>query len=106
MGKPKFLCIVRLVLCSYWQVIYNEGWGQEVDAFYPEIGLTALIRSLDPTRLINSVTGWFDHGAGDFSVSIHMVTCMGRVLSNDAGQPPLRESAVRHPFLLDQLVSV
>ncbi|KAF2475473.1 putative hydrolase [Lindgomyces ingoldianus] len=52
-------------------IIYNEGWGQEVDKEYPEFRLTNLIRSLDPTRLINSVTGWDDHGAGDFHDNHH-----------------------------------
>lgn len=28
-----------------------------------------LVRSIDPTRLIDATTGWNDHGAGDFSVS-------------------------------------
>ncbi|KAE8449202.1 hypothetical protein EG329_008369 [Mollisiaceae sp. DMI_Dod_QoI] len=51
-------------------VIYNEGWGQIIQG-YPEFGLTALVKSLDPTRLVDSVTGWFDHGAGDFSDNHH-----------------------------------
>lgn len=49
-------------------VIYNEGWGQITDR-YPEFHITDRIRQLDPTRLINSVTGWHDHGAGDYHVS-------------------------------------
>ena len=55
-------------------VIYNEGWGQLVDdpTFGdPEFALTDLVRSLDPTRLIDSTTGWYDHGAGDFSDNHH-----------------------------------
>ncbi|TKA68257.1 hypothetical protein B0A49_08019 [Cryomyces minteri] len=51
-------------------IIYNEGWGQLIDG-YPEFGLTARVRQLDPTRLIDSTTGWFDHGAGDFSDNHH-----------------------------------
>ncbi|KAJ5818440.1 hypothetical protein N7474_004031 [Penicillium riverlandense] len=51
-------------------IIYNEGWGQITD-YYPEFGLTALVQSLDPTRLVDSTTGWFDHGAGDFSDNHH-----------------------------------
>jgi len=51
-------------------VIYNEGWGQVIDG-YPEFGLTELVRQLDPTRLVDSTTGWFDHGAGDFSDNHH-----------------------------------
>lgn len=33
-----------------------------------------MVRNLDPTRLINSVSGWFDHGAGDFSDNHHYVS--------------------------------
>ncbi|KAK4244260.1 glycoside hydrolase [Corynascus novoguineensis] len=43
-------------------VIYNEGWGQRTD-YRPEFALTDRVRELDPTRLIDSVTGWHDHGA-------------------------------------------
>lgn len=51
-------------------VIYNEGWGQRTD-YYPEFRIADRIRKLDPTRLINAVTGWHDHGAGDFSDNHH-----------------------------------
>lgn len=49
-------------------VIYNEGWGQLNSPEYPEFHIAERIRQLDPTRLINAVTGWNDHGAGDFHV--------------------------------------
>lgn len=49
---------------STW-VIFNEGWGQ----FQTE-DLTKIVRSLDPTRLIDQASGWFDQGGGDFS-SLH-----------------------------------
>ncbi|KAF2704696.1 glycoside hydrolase family 2 protein [Pleomassaria siparia CBS 279.74] len=52
-------------------IIYNEGWGQETKREYPEFRLTSMIRSLDPTRLVDSVTGWNDHGAGDFHDNHH-----------------------------------
>lgn len=51
----------------YLQVIYNEAWGQ-ITEYYPEFELTERVRQLDPTRLVDSTTGWDDHGAGDFSV--------------------------------------
>ena len=51
-------------------IIYNEGWGQLPTA--PELELTPQLRSMDPTRLIDSVTGWNDHGAGDFSDNHHV----------------------------------
>ncbi|KAJ5550865.1 hypothetical protein N7535_001196 [Penicillium sp. DV-2018c] len=51
-------------------VVYNEGWGQITD-YYPEFALTDRVRQLDPTRLVDSTTGWYDHGAGDFSDNHH-----------------------------------
>lgn len=48
--------------------IYNEGWGQPLDAFdgaYPEHALVDVVRSLDSTRLISATSGWTDRGAGD-----------------------------------------
>lgn len=52
------------------QEIYNEGWGQ-ITSYNPEVGLTNLVRHLDPTRLVNAASGWHDHGAGDFSDNHH-----------------------------------
>ncbi|KAG5983905.1 hypothetical protein E4U55_006817 [Claviceps digitariae] len=47
------------------------GWGQSREAPYPEERLTQLVRQIDPSRLIDSVTGWIDHGSGDFSDNHH-----------------------------------
>ncbi|KAL4902902.1 hypothetical protein BDW74DRAFT_186563 [Aspergillus multicolor] len=52
----------------YTWVIYNEGWGQ-LDS--QEFALTERVRALDPTRLIDSTSGWNDHGAGDYSDNHH-----------------------------------
>ena len=46
-------------------VIFNEGWGQ----FQTE-DMTRLLREMDPDRLIDQASGWFDQGGGDFS-SLH-----------------------------------
>ncbi|KAI6086834.1 glycoside hydrolase family 2 protein [Hypoxylon rubiginosum] len=54
----------------YTWVIYNEGWGQITD-YYPEFNLTARVKQLDPTRFVDSTTGWHDHGAGDFHDNHH-----------------------------------
>lgn len=58
-------------------VLYNEGWGQPVTGAYyfdtPEVGLVDRVRRLDPTRLVDAVSGWWDHGLGDFSVFIPLV---------------------------------
>ncbi|KAI9151981.1 putative beta-glucuronidase [Paramyrothecium foliicola] len=52
-------------------VIFNEAWGQVRSPPWPEEELTALVRSIDPSRLVNSVSGWNDHGFGDFSDNHH-----------------------------------
>ncbi|KAK5656475.1 hypothetical protein OQA88_4858 [Cercophora sp. LCS_1] len=53
-------------------IIYNEGWGQlDRPRVNPEFRITDEIRSMDPTRLVNAVSGWWDHGAGDFSDNHH-----------------------------------
>lgn len=50
---------------------FNEGWGQ----FDAQL-VTKRIRELDKTRLIDSTSGWFDQGVGDFN-SVH--TYFGRL---------------------------
>ena len=52
--------------CIAAWVPFNEGWGQ-FEA--KEIG--AWVKSLDPTRLVDSTSGWFDQGGGDFR-SLHV----------------------------------
>ncbi len=42
-------------------VPFNEGWGQ-----FDSKSVTEYIRSYDQTRLIDSASGWYDQGAGDF----------------------------------------
>lgn len=41
-------------------VIFNEGWGQ-----YDTARLTDWLKDYDPTRLVNSASGWNDLGTGD-----------------------------------------
>ncbi|KAF2742381.1 glycoside hydrolase family 2 protein [Sporormia fimetaria CBS 119925] len=55
----------------YTWTIYNEDWGQPADNGDTERKLTSRIREHDPTRLVNTVSGWFDHGAGDFHDNHH-----------------------------------
>ncbi|PLW26352.1 hypothetical protein PCANC_04290 [Puccinia coronata f. sp. avenae] len=49
-------------------VLYNEGWGQLRSS---EIELTPMVKELDPSRPVLSVSGWRDSGAGDFHDSHH-----------------------------------
>jgi hypothetical protein len=46
--------------CIMMWVAFNEGWGQ-----YDTVRMAHLFKSWDPTRLVNSASGWNDFGAGD-----------------------------------------
>ena len=48
--------------CIFAWVAFNEGWGQ-----FDSIAVTDHIRAYDTTRLVDSASGWFDQGAGDFN---------------------------------------
>ena len=39
---------------------FNEGWGQ-----FDANAIAAEVQELDPTRLVNHVSGWIDQGGGD-----------------------------------------
>ena len=59
-------CLETIDILSFFPCIaiwvpFNEGWGQ-----FDSERITALIREKDATRLIDSASGWFDQGAGDF----------------------------------------
>ena len=44
---------------------FNEGWGQ-----FSTRKVTDLIHRLDPSRLVDAASGWFDQGCGDIN-SLH-----------------------------------
>ncbi len=76
--------VERLKNCpciAIW-TLFNEGWGQ-----FESVRLTKKLRELDSTRLIDSTSGWFDQGAGDFSshhvyfIKIRLKPAQGRILS-------------------------
>jgi hypothetical protein len=46
--------------CIVVWVPFNEGWGQ-----YDTERITAWVQQYDPTRLVNSASGWTDRGVGD-----------------------------------------
>jgi len=46
--------------CIVMWVAFNEGWGQSDTE-----GIVRFIRDIDPTRLVNSASGWTDRGVGD-----------------------------------------
>ena len=51
--------------CIVAWVPFNEGWGQ-----FDAARFSKLVRRLDPSRLIDEASGWFDQGGGDM-YSIH-----------------------------------
>ncbi|MGN0362524.1 MAG: glycoside hydrolase family 2 protein [Bilifractor sp.] len=51
--------------CIFAWTIFNEGWGQ-----FETERCTDLLRRTDPAHLIDSASGWFDQGCGDFR-SVH-----------------------------------
>lgn len=55
-------CFPSIVL---W-VPFNEGWGQ-----YDTARVAQWVKDYDPTRLVNSVSGWVDEGVGD-TVDAHV----------------------------------
>jgi len=52
-------------------VLFNEGWGQ-----FDVKGITDWIKGYDPTRLVNSTSGWTDRGVGDLR-DVHIYTGPG-----------------------------
>lgn len=42
-------------------VVQNEGWGQ-----YDNPRLADWVNGIDPSRVVNAISGWNDRGAGDF----------------------------------------
>ena len=42
-------------------VLFNEGGGQ-----YDTVRITNEVKGWDPSRLVDSATGWYDHNSGDF----------------------------------------
>lgn len=71
-GRRQYVAMLRAMLRHLHQhpsivvwVPFNEGWGQ-----FSTRQVTALIKRLDRTRLVDSASGWFDQGCGDFD-SVH-----------------------------------
>lgn len=75
-GQPSVVC---------W-VLFNEAWGQ-----YQTGRIERLVRELDPTRLVDAASGWYDQGGGDFRSRHRYVLKLRR--------PPRRD---RRPFLLSE----
>lgn len=48
--------------CIVVWVPFNEGWGQ-----YDTVRVTNWTKQYDPSRIVDSASGWHDHGAGDLN---------------------------------------
>ena len=76
--------------CITTWVIFNEGWGQ-----FDAKRMTKLLRRTDPTRLIDSASGWYDQSCGDlrsqhyYFMKLNVQWCFRRatVLSEYGGFP-------------------
>ncbi len=71
-GRDEFTAEVRdtvRALGSHPSIVvwvpFNEGWGQ-----FDTLKICSLIKKMDPDRLIDHASGWFDLGGGDIQ-SIH-----------------------------------
>lgn len=57
----------NVVSLSVW-VPFNEGWGQ-----FDSVRITKEMKAIDPTRIIDSVSGWNDQGKGSSDLkSLHI----------------------------------
>ena len=67
-GREQFIRECKLTVqalscfpCISTWVIFNEGWGQ-----FDSKKITKMFRELDATRTVDTASGWFDKGYGDF----------------------------------------
>jgi beta-galactosidase/beta-glucuronidase len=54
------MALFNTVSIAIWGT-FNEGWGQ-----FDAAKIADWTKALDPTRLVDHASGWFDQGAGDF----------------------------------------
>jgi len=75
---------------------FNEGWGQ-----YDACRIARLFKRLDPTRIVDHASGWYDQGGGDVR-SVHNYFRTLEV-ENDKN-PPLQKSpeGLTRPFILSE----
>lgn len=96
-GEPKvvaqFESELRRMIQQHWNhpsvimwVVFNEGWGQ-----YDTARLAQEVRNLDPTRFVNSASGWADVGAGDVN-DLHVYP------GPECSKPELSRAAVLGEF--------
>ena len=67
--------------CVVTWVLFNESWGQ-----FSAGDATRMVRELDPSRPILSVSGWYDQGTGDIK-GVHNYFRPQKVWRDDAVEP-------------------
>lgn len=72
--------LLRSVTSLAMWVPFNEGWGQ-----FGAKSAAERVRRLDPTRLIDHASGWYDQGAGDLSSRHVYFRGYGAVMPRRAG---------------------
>ena len=73
-GREEYIQMANDILESLYNAVsvavwvpFNEGWGQ-----FESQAVTSFVESLDPTRIIDSVSGWHDQGKTETPVlSMH-----------------------------------
>lgn len=73
-GREEFLCAAKETVSQLYNCVslgvwvpFNEGWGQ-----FESAKMTELVRNMDETRIIDSVSGWHDQGVGKTALkSLH-----------------------------------
>ncbi len=68
-------------------VVFNEGWGQ-----FDTAKVAEWTKAYDPTRLVNSASGWTDRGVGDLH-DLHSYPNPFAPLSNRSGRASSASSA-------------
>ncbi|MFO0826978.1 MAG: glycoside hydrolase family 2 TIM barrel-domain containing protein [Phycisphaerales bacterium] len=68
--------------CIVMWVPFNEGWGQ-----FDTTRIVKLVKSLDPTRLVDAASGWTDRGCGDvFDLHDYAATLAGAAPPGDGAR--------------------
>ncbi|WP_238722818.1 glycoside hydrolase family 2 protein [Diplocloster agilis] len=71
--------LYNVVSLAVW-VPFNEGWGQ-----FDAVRIAQTLHKLDPTRLIDHASGWYDQGAGDIR-SYHVYNRRFRMKKDPCGR--------------------
>lgn len=73
LNRAQFLLEYQRIIAALFNTVsiavwgpFNEGWGQ-----FDAANIARMTHNLDPSRLVDHASGWFDQGAGDFKSEHH-----------------------------------